>query len=203
MLEELSQLERIPNEEQMGSWRDWFRDSSVTVTNDFCDVDEFESRTSWSVQNFFECDIFREPTYSESTIEQRAEYIKDFHENFSAMSGYSGNLHFSDTMEPNNLGAFNPLTKRIDLNADLLRDADPRQVMETVMHESRHAFQDFAINNPEKVSVDRDTIKTWKYNFDHYIRPEFDYEAYYYQPVEADANEFATRMYEEGKNHMA
>ena len=201
MLEELNQIERPPKERQIESWQDWYRDSSVTVSRDFCDVDEFESRTSWSVQNFLERDIYREPSYSEASTEQRAEYIKDFHNNFCELSGYSRNLHFSDSMEPNNLGAFDPVTKRIDLNAELLCNANPKEVMETVMHESRHAYQDFAINNPEKVSVNSDTIATWKYNFDHYISPEYDYEAYYYQPIEADANDFAERAFNGGGNH--
>ena len=104
MLEELSHLEKSKEELQIESWRDWFRDSSVTISRDFCDVDEFESRASWSVQNFLERDTYREPSYSDASIEQRAEYIKDFHNNFCELSGYSGNLHFSDTMATNNLG---------------------------------------------------------------------------------------------------
>jgi len=91
---------------------------------------------TWSLQYFQERDMFREPSYSEASSEQRAEYIRDFHDKFSELSGYSRNLHFSNRMESHNLGAFNPLTKRIDLNVNLLRDADPLQVMEIVMHES-------------------------------------------------------------------
>lgn len=202
MLEFLDYLENTPQDGQLESWEDNFHDSEVIVSQDFCDIEEFEGRSSWSVQNFLERDIVRDPPYSDANIEQRAEYMKDFHDNFNELSGYSGNLHFSDNMEPNNLGAFNPFTKRIDLNVDLLRDSDPEQLMETILHESRHAYQDYAINNPEKVSVDADTIMVWKNNFEHYICPEFDYEAYFNQPVEADANDFAERMFEQGKKRL-
>lgn len=200
MLEVLDYLENTPQDGQLESWEDNFHDSEVIVSQDFCDIEEFEGRSSWSVQNFLEHDIVRETPYSNASTEQRAEYMKDFHDNFNELSGYSGNLHFSDNMEPHNLGAFNPSTKRIDLNADLLHDSNPKQLMETILHESRHAYQDYAINNPEKVSVDADTIRVWKNNFEHYINPEFDYEAYFNQPVEADANDFAERMFEQGTN---
>jgi len=202
MLEVLDYLENIPQDGKIESWEDPFRDSEVVVSQDFCDIDELEGHSAWAVQNFLERDIDREPCYSDASIEQRAEYMKDFHDNFNELSGYSGNLHFSDKMGAYDLGAFNPTTKRIDLNADLLHDSNPEQLMETILHESRHAYQDYAINNPKKVSVDADTISVWKNNFEHYITPELDYEAYFNQPIEADANDFAERMYEQGTNRL-
>lgn len=135
MIEELEHLEQIQQQETVESCCDWFRDYTVSTTRD-CAIEECENRTSWSLQYFQERDMFREPSYSEASSEQRAEYIRDFHDKFSELSGYSRNLHFSNRMESHNLGAFNPLTKRIDLNVNLLRDADPLQVMEIVMHES-------------------------------------------------------------------
>ena len=202
MIEDYNPIEKVPAENCDFLPKNWFSDSSVTVTKDYCDIDEFEEHTTWSVQNFLEQDTYRQPSYADSSIEQRAEYMIDFHNNFCELSGYSDNLHFSDKMKPYNYGAFDPETKEIELNVDLLRDKDPRQVMETIMHETRHAYQDFAINHPDKVSVDQKTIQEWKYNFDHYIPGELDFEAYFNQPVEADANDFAERMYEKGLSNV-
>ena len=178
-------------------------DSPVYMTNEFCDELKLEESTTAAVQEFIEADENRHPPYGEASIEQRAEYLMDFHDRFNEATGYSNNLHFRESMEEGNLGAFNPETKQIDLNANLLKDSDAQEVMETIMHESRHAFQDFAINHPEQVSVDQETIDTWKYNFANYIRPEFDFEAYESQPVEADANEFSEKMYCEGYTNVA
>ena len=182
---------------------DFYRDSSVTTTTEFCDIDELETRASWAVENFISRDDTREIPYRDADISLRAEYMQDFYANFSQFSGYSGNLSFSDTMAPNELGAFNPETKEIVLNSDLLSADNPKEAMTTIMHESRHAYQDFAVNHPDKVSVDAETIATWKYNMEHYISPCFDFEAYVNQPIEADADIFAEKMYEQGAAYAA
>lgn len=193
-------FELFEEEEQSQTFTDKIpmSDAPVYLTSEFCDENALEECTKTAVQDFFEADEFRCPPYNEASIEQRAEYLTEFHEQFNEMTGYSNNLHFKEGMDPDNYGAFNPLTKQIDLNAELLKDSNPQEAMETIMHESRHAFQDFAINHPEQVSVDAETIKEWEFNFTHYIRPEFDFEAYVNQPVEADANDFSERMYYEG-----
>ena len=178
-------------------------DEPVFTTCEFCDEQALEESTVSAVQKFIEADEHRHPPYEEANVEQRAEYLKEFHEQFNEKTGYTNNLHFRQRMDPENMGAFNPETKQIDLNADLLKDSDAEQVMETIMHESRHAYQDFAVNHPEQVSVDTATIKTWEYNFAHYIKPEFDFEAYVNQPVEADANDFSERMYCDGFCNVA
>ena len=178
-------------------------DESVYTSCEFCDEQILEECATAAVQEFIETDEYRHPPYEEASMEQRAQYMKEFHDNFNEMTGYKNNLHFREGMDPENLGAVNPATKQIDLNADLLKEDDPQLAMETIMHESRHAYQDFAVNHPELVSVDMETIKTWEYNFTHYIRPEFDFEAYVNQPVEADANDFSERMYIDGSCNAA
>ena len=192
-------------------WLEFLEDDSVELSEndnltesyapeslEFCDEQALEESTTYAVKEFFEADELRQPPYNEATVEQRAQYLQEFHNKFNDTTGYSNNLHFREGMEPGNLGAFNPVTKQIDLNADLLKEDDPQQVMETIMHESRHAYQDFAVNHPELVSVDKETIEVWKDNFVHYISPEFDYQAYVNQPVEADANDFSERMFSDG-----
>lgn len=193
-------LEYIDELDQKQTYSDQIpvSDEPVSMTCEFCDEQVLEESTTSAVKDFIEADEYRQPTYEEASINERAQYLKEFHDNFNELTGYSNNLHFRDGMDPENLGAFNPETKQIDLNEDLLLKDDPREVMETIMHESRHAYQDFAINYPEQVSVDKETIDMWEYNFKYYIRPEFDFEAYVNQPVEADANDFSERMYSDG-----
>ncbi len=178
-------------------------DEYVYETYEFCDEQFLEDCTTSAVQEFFEADEYRHPPYVEASMEQRAQYLMEFHDNFSKQTGYANNLHFVNGMAPEDCGAFNPDTKRININANLLKDDNAKEIMDTIMHESRHAYQDFAITHPELVSVDMETIRSWEYNINHYISPEFDIEAYNYQPVEADANDFAERMYYEGLCNVA
>lgn len=197
-MNDLEWLELVEDDRAEISGNDILTECPVNESCEFCDEQVLEECTTSAVQEFIEADEHRHPPYEEASTKERAQYLKEFHDNFNEMTGYTNNLHFREGMDPENLGAFNPVTKQIDLNAGLLLEDNPQQVMETIMHESRHAYQDFAINHPEQVSVDAETIKTWEYNFTHYISPEFDFEAYVNQPVEADANEFSERMFSDG-----
>lgn len=202
-LEDWSSAAKDSFEQNKQPCNDYYRDSSVTTTTEFCDLSELEHRTAWAIEKFISRDTTREIPYGDADISRRAEYMQDFHANFSQFSGYSNNLSFSDAMAPDEWGAFNPETKEIVLNSDLLLSENPKEVMTTIMHESRHAFQDFAVNHPNKVSVDAETIAEWKYNMEHYISPCLDFEAYVNQPIEYDADIFAEKMYKQGAVYAA
>lgn len=202
-MENLEFIEEVLEQEQKYSEILPTSDELVYETYEFCDEQCLEDCTISAVQEFYEADLHRIPPYEEASVEQRAQYLTEFHDNFSMQTGYANNLHFVNDMNPRDYGAFNPYTKRIDINANLLKDDDTQEIMNTIMHESRHAYQHFAVKHPELVSVDMETIKKWEDNFNNYIRPEFDIEEYQNQPVEADANDFAERMYNEGLCNVA
>ena len=193
-------LEFIDELEQEQAYTDQISmsDDPVYMTNEFCDEQFLEESTASAVKEFLEADKLRQPPYEKANIEERAQYLKEFHDNFNEVTGYTNNLHFRENMNPENLGAFNPETKQIDLNERLLLEDDPQQVMETIMHESRHAFQDFAVNHPEQVSVDKETINMWEYNFKHYTRLELVFETDVNHAVEADDNYCSERMFCDG-----
>ena len=159
----------------------------------FCDMIEFEDRGTMAVKEFFERDSTRDIPYSDACIEQRRAYIEDFYSNYSEFSGYDPPLLFEE-MPPNSMGAYSPETNTITLNSRLLENENPKVVIETILHESRHAFQQYAIDHPWNVTVDADTIALWKDNMDYYIKPEWDFEAYQNQPIEVDADTFAERI---------
>lgn len=89
------------------------------------------------------------------------------------------------------MGAYNPENNTITLNRDLLEKESPEKLMSTILHEARHAYQHYAIEHLDWVNVSAETIAEWKENFDYYIRPEYDFNAYVNQPVEVDADCFA------------
>ena len=168
----------------------------------FCDEMEFTHKSEFAVKEFYENDSCREIPYSDADIEQRAEYIRDFYANYSDASGYNPPLEFKE-MPSNNMGAYNPETNTITLNSKLLENDNPQTTMETILHESRHAFQQYAVDHPWRVTVDSNTIATWEDNFNYYIRPEWDFEAYEKQPLEADANSYAENVMNNGTSYIS
>ncbi len=57
----------------------------------------------------------------------------------------------------------------------------------------RHAYQHYAVENPDKVTVSNETISAWKNNFANYVSPQTGctFEEYVLQAVEWDAKNFA------------
>jgi hypothetical protein len=92
-------------------------------------------------------------------------------------------------------GYFSASNKSIALNADLLAVDNGellKEMINTIVHECRHAFQHKAIECPEQCGVDSSVALEWMENFVKYISPELDPFGYYYQPVEFDARNFTT-----------
>lgn len=168
----------------------------------FCDIVEFEDRSTFAVKEFFERDSCRDIPYATADMELRAEYMKDFYANYSEFSGYNPTLEFKE-MPSNNMGAYNPETNTITLNSRLLENDNPYTTMETILHESRHAFQQYAVDHPWRVRVDSNTIAIWEDNLNYYIRPEWDFEAYEKQPIEADANSYAANVMNAGISQIS
>ena len=80
--------------------------------------------------------------------------------------------------------------------------SDCKDLMNTLLHESRHAFQHRCVKHPESCDVSPKVIEEWKDNQKHYIRPEDDFVAYENQPIEKDANEFADSVMKEGMKQV-
>lgn len=83
---------------------------------------------------------------------------------------------------------------RVTLNEQALTDSvgtwDSYELLETVSHELRHAYQHEAVDHPTRYLVSKETIDSWKTNFSNYISSGDDYEGYRAQPVEVDARDF-------------
>lgn len=104
---------------------------------------------------------------------------------------------WDDTISGN--GSWSEDEKAVRLNPDRLSDPD---LLHTVAHEMRHARQYEAIedNNDfqfwweddpfdahEEDGITEEQAEEWEENFDDYKSPDKDFDAYYNQPVEADA----------------
>lgn len=169
----------------------------------FRDMNEFEEVSKDAVKWFFESNLFNLIPYAEASIELRQSYIEGFYAKFSEQTGYNPKLCFEE-MPPYRMGSYNPQTNTITLNTRMLRDeAVPFKLMDTILHESRHAFQQYAVDHPESVSVPPETIAIWEHNMRNYIKSEWDYEAYIKQPIEEDARKFAENAMTRGLTFTA
>lgn len=66
------------------------------------------------------------------------------------------------------------------------------QVLETSTHEMRHQLQFDVIANPSAFSdFPDDVLEKWKYEWNNYINPDYDFQGYYEQAIETDARDFS------------
>ena len=136
--------------------------------------------------------------FAEKGLEGRSEIAHQFYDGIKQEMGISAKLSFDPTMSPKELGGFDPFTNTITLNSKYLESPDCTELMETIIHESRHAYQKRCVDYPELSTVSDKVKAAWKENFDHYIRPQDDFVAYENQEIEKDANYFASTTMRDG-----
>lgn len=84
---------------------------------------------------------------------------------------------------------------------DISRINDLEDLLDTTTHEMRHQFQTEVIANPDAFpGISEDTVAEWEYEFGNYIEPQYDYEGYYNQAIEADARAFADEVLNDFKS---
>ena len=140
--------------------------------------------------------------FAEKGLEGRCELATSFYDGVKKKMGIDAELTFAQK-PAHMLGGFNPDTNTIELNMNYLEKPDCENLLNTILHESRHAFQDKCIRQPETVTVKENIIGVWKDNFVNYIKPEDDFEAYENQEIEKDANYFADSVMRKGTDYYA
>lgn len=135
--------------------------------------------------------------YADKGLVGRCEIASSFYDEVKEKMGIDAELTFANK-PPHELGGYNPGTNRIELNSNYLEKQDCEELFNTILHESRHAFQNKCIENPNSVTVKNNVIEVWRDNFENYISPQFDFEAYENQEIEKDANYFADSVMKKG-----
>lgn len=136
--------------------------------------------------------------FSEKGLEGRSEIAHQFYEGIKQEMDIDAKLRFDSTMPPKSLGGYEPYSNTITLNANYLENPNCDDLLNTILHESLHAFDKRGVDNPKLTTMDKKTLDAIKYNFDHYIRPEDDFVAYENQLVEMRANYFADSVMKYG-----
>lgn len=111
-----------------------------------------------------------------------------------------GEIEVFDDQVYGRMGGYSPDTKDITLNANLLESSDPRvylEVIDTIVHEGRHAYQDYNINvcevHPRHSEVESwaETMGDGKWGYWGDCSTLIGQRLYEQQSVEIDARNFA------------
>ena len=131
-------------------------------------------------------DNFQEDKWRDLSLEERKQSMTDLADYVAADTGNESppEIVFRDDMNDGEYGGYNPGTNTLEINENMLDDST--EAADTVAHELWHAHQ-------QQCALDPTSEKGREYQegFDNYISPEYDFEGYQNQMVEAEAREYA------------
>lgn len=188
-------------------WRvkfwDWIRDrktdeyDTTTLEQEKAADKAIRTRLWLILQN----EKYSKETWDNASIEERKQILQDYMDEVAKIYGLkdvNSKIRWSHTStyteDSVTMGYYNDSTRTVSLNEKVLSDSvgnwDSYDLLGTVAHELRHAYQHEAIRHPTDFMVSQETIDSWKYNFDHYISGDDNYDDYRAQAVEVDARSF-------------
>ena len=157
-------------------------------------------------------DVLRDSKYSKwnwehSSIEERKRILQDYMNEVIRIYGLQDvdtTIHWDPeaTYEQSKItwGYYSPDYQTVTLNESVLSGRygnwDSYDLLETIGHELRHAYQHEAVNHPDRFTVSQGTLDTWSHNFDNYLDADtYGFEAYRNQPIEVDARDFQVKRF--------
>jgi hypothetical protein len=131
-------------------------------------------------------DNFQEDKWNDLSLEEQKQSMTDLAGYVASDTGNENppEIIFRNDMNDGEYGGYNPETNTLEINENML--ADSAEAADTVAHEMWHAYQ-------QQCALDPASGKGRKYQegFDNYISPEYDFEGYENQMIEAEAREYA------------
>ena len=149
--------------------------------------------TSYSYQDSLH--LLNDSEWSKLSVQNRAAVMQSIENEAARREGRTPcNVSlFSEAPKNGSIsaGRYNPANNGIELNTYHL-SGNTAPCLNTVMHEGRHSYQDKAVKG-EIYHHNQGELKAWRDNMKqgNYIDPEKNRRAYYRQPIEADAREYA------------
>lgn len=93
--------------------------------------------------------------------------------------------------EPGVCGGYSRATREITVTRGHFNNDSVTEIVDTIVHEGRHAYQHYVIEHPE-ATPDGAMAETWARNWDNPLSSEeYGYRRYRAQPLEADAFSYA------------
>ena len=131
-------------------------------------------------------DNFKENNWSDLSLEEQKQSITDLADIVAADTRNENppKIVFRDDMADGTYGGYNPETNIIEINENMLDNST--EAADTIAHEMWHAYQQQEASDPNS-----EKGQEYREGFDNYISPEFDFEGYENQMVEAEARDYA------------
>lgn len=128
--------------------------------------------------------------------DERLATLQGIEERMAEIQGRPPTELSSAPLEPGTCGGYTR-GEGITLSEEHLGSNDVAEIVDTVVHEGRHAYQDHVIQNPD-ASHNQVLSQSWSENWDNYLTAEdYGQEVYQGQPIEADAWNYAGRVREQ------
>lgn len=175
------------------NWKEKGKEESIFITR------QQEKTHDLYMQNeifaLLDSPAYNKTVWNQSTIEQRKDILTKYLAELALIYGVtvSPNINFFSGNQSTR-GTYSHSRKMVSINENYLTRSDSYQIMQTVIHEMRHAYQHAAVEEPDSYEVSAETIKQWKDNFANYKSTDdgkTTYSQYVSQPVEYDAKNFA------------
>ena len=122
-----------------------------------------------------------------------------------------GSISIEDGNVYGRLGGFNPETKDITLNVEILKSNNPaalRETLDTIIHEGRHAYQDYNVNECEvhsrhsEIVSWAETMEGGKWGYCGGSSSLLGQRLYEQQSIEIDARNFAADVLEKYEDKL-
>lgn len=133
-----------------------------------------------------------------ATLKDTDTRIKALQNIENTMAGIQGRPSvkvIAEPMKATRYGGYSRKEENIKINRDHIDGNMPHsEMMDTIIHEGRHAYQDYAVKTPNTVA-DTQVVTAWQENFRDYKSLRMYGEAQYKsQPLEADAWSYSARI---------
>ena len=177
--------------------QDWFQ-TGIWGNREKADRVRRDKAMAKELKTMMKSDRYSQKNWKKASVEERKQILRDLFNEMQAIYGVSLSLL---TIEPipsdpgyTTNGYYSDFYRGVWINEDLLSDPSHyNKIMNTMVHEMRHAYQHEVVRNPKNFMVDEETVKEWSDNFENYKTTAKDgYSAYRDQPIEKDARQFAS-----------
>ncbi len=129
---------------------------------------------------------FQESSWGEMSLDEQKQSMSSLADYVAETTGNKNppEIVFRDDMNDGEYGGYDPKTNTMEINEAMLGDSS--EAVDTVAHEMWHAYQQQCAADPTS-----EKGQAYQEGFDNYISPEYDFEGYQNQMVEAEARDFA------------
>lgn len=150
-------------------------------------------------------DIFQDKdlnakAWKQATIDEKKDMVQQIVDEINRIQGTnitkSVNFFYEAPVDGMvTMGYYQDSTQSVSINLFAMEHYSYSSVMDTVVHEMRHAYQHEVSRRPGDFEVSEQTARSWDENFDDYVSYDSsldNYDEYQDQPVEADARRYAS-----------